>query len=211
MGDSSSDQSRSNSAGKAGPKGDRLPFEPGKRSRKAKAQAAPSGRDSGKNSGKNSGRDSDNSDPASPSSNRSPRRLNPLPERPAAKAKPRSSPPPGRVYTREEMTIPEVVSKRMVRRMALFCGIPTAIGMSSFASSYWLNVSGTLEVPNVVVLLVSLGGFGLGVIGLTYGVLSASWDEQQPGSWLGFQEFSTNTGRMIEAWRQNRANRPTQK
>lgn len=204
MGDSSSDQSRSNSAGKARPKGDRLPFEPGKRSRKAKAQAAPSGRDSG--------RDSDqNSDPASPSSNRSPRRLNPLPERPAAKAKPRSSPPPGRVYTREEMTIPEVVSKRMVRRMALFCGIPTAIGMSSFASSYWLNVSGTLEVPNVVVLLVSLGGFGLGVVGLTYGVLSASWDEQQPGSWLGFQEFSTNTGRMIEAWRQNRANRPTQK
>jgi hypothetical protein len=108
------------------------------------------------------------------------------------------------------MAIPEVVSKRMVRRMALFCGIPTVVGMSSFATGYWLNVSGTLEVPNVVVLLASLGGFGLGVVGLTYGVLSASWDEQQDGSWLGFQEFSTNVGRMTEAWRQNRAGRQTQ-
>jgi hypothetical protein len=46
-----------------------------------------------------------------------------------------------------------------------------------------------------------MGFFGLGVLGLTYGVLSASWDEEHPGSTLGWAEFTTNFGRMRETWR----------
>jgi hypothetical protein len=51
-------------------------------------------------------------------------------------------------------------------------------------------------------LLVTLGCFGLGVLGLTYGVLSASWDEDRPGDWLGIAEFQVNFGRMTSAWGQ---------
>jgi hypothetical protein len=51
------------------------------------------------------------------------------------------------------------------------------------------------------VVLVSMGFFGLGVLGLSYGVLSASWDEEIPGTKLGWQEFTTNLGRMTSAWR----------
>lgn len=94
-----------------------------------------------------------------------------------------------------------MVSRRMVRRMALFCGIPSALGMSTFITSYLAVTNGVYDVPTSAVLLVSLGFFGLGVVGLSYGVLSASWDENEPGSKLGWSEFTVNFGRMTGAWR----------
>ena len=61
-----------------------------------------------------------------------------------------------------------------------------------------------IRLPPIAVLLVNMGLFGLGVLGITYGVLSASWDEERVGSWLGLGEFSTNWGRMVEVWRETR-------
>lgn len=92
----------------------------------------------------------------------------------------------------------------MIKRMAFLCGIPTALGMSTFVVSYLLVVKDLFEVPTYAVLLVSLGWFGLGVLGLSYGVLSASWDEETPGSWAGWNEFTTNVGRMTAAWRSSK-------
>jgi hypothetical protein len=100
--------------------------------------------------------------------------------------------------------IPEVVSRRMVRRIALFCGIPTVLGMSTFVLSYLVVSNDWLDLPTYVVLFVSLGWFGLGVLGVSYGLLSTSWDEDRVGSWLGFAEARTNWGRMTEAWRANK-------
>jgi hypothetical protein len=97
--------------------------------------------------------------------------------------------------------IPEVVSRRMAKRMLIFSGIPTLLGLSSFPASYFIFSSHIIDLPNVAVLLVSLGFFGLGVLGLSYGVLSASWDEEQPGSALGIAEFNLNLGRTIENWK----------
>jgi hypothetical protein len=98
-------------------------------------------------------------------------------------------------------TIPEVVSRRMAKRMLIFSGIPTLLGLSSFPASYFIFSSHVIDLPNVAVLLISLGFFGLGVLGLSYGVLSASWDEDQPGSALGITEFKLNLGRTIENWK----------
>jgi hypothetical protein len=103
--------------------------------------------------------------------------------------------------SRESMSIPDAVSKRMVRRMALLCGIPSVLGISTFLVSYFLVTQVGLKFPHVAVVLVSMGFFGLGVLGLSYGVLSASWDEEIPGTLLGWQEFTTNLGRMTAAWR----------
>ncbi|ANV90830.1 PAM68 family protein [Picosynechococcus sp. PCC 8807] len=100
--------------------------------------------------------------------------------------------------------IPDAVSKRMIRRMALFSGIPTALGITSFVVSYYIVSRELLELPTIAVLLVSLGCFGLGVVGLSYGILSTSWDENRPGSRLGWEEFSLNLGRMVQAWRASR-------
>ena len=107
-----------------------------------------------------------------------------------------------RRYSKQEMAIPEVVSQRMVRRVAGFCGIPTALGISSLIVSYLLVTFADIQLPPIAVLLVNMGLFGLGVVGITYGVLSASWDEETPGTFLGFDEFSTNWGRMTEVWRE---------
>ena len=107
-----------------------------------------------------------------------------------------------RRYSKQEMAIPEVVSQRMVRRVAGFCGIPTALGISSLIVSYLLVTFADIQLPPIAVLLVNMGLFGLGVLGITYGVLSASWDEETPGTFLGFDEFSTNWGRMNEVWRE---------
>lgn len=101
----------------------------------------------------------------------------------------------------EERVIPEVVSKRMIRRMALLCGLPTTLGIATFIASYVVVTNEWFELPNIAVVLVSMGFFGLGVLGLSYGVISASWDEETPGSVLGFREFATNFGRMRQAWR----------
>ncbi|MBD2071913.1 PAM68 family protein [Leptolyngbya sp. FACHB-671] len=103
--------------------------------------------------------------------------------------------------TAASMSIPDAVSRRMVRRMALFCGIPSALGISTFFVSYFVITHDLVALPNAAVVLVSMGFFGLGVVGLSYGVLSASWDEAIAGSALGWSEFTTNLGRMTEAWR----------
>ncbi|HIK10391.1 MAG TPA: PAM68 family protein [Oscillatoriaceae cyanobacterium M33_DOE_052] len=104
----------------------------------------------------------------------------------------------------QETAIPEVVSRRMISRMAVLSGIPTTVGIFSFLIAYAIVSNGLMELPNTAVLLVSLGGFGLGVLGLSYGVLSASWDEEVPGSLLGWSEFTSNFARMRGAWRSAR-------
>jgi hypothetical protein len=88
----------------------------------------------------------------------------------------------------------------MLRRMLFFSGIPTGLGVVTFFASYFLIVKVAIELPPYLVLLTTLGCFGLGVVGLTYGVLSASWDEDRPGTWLGLGEFKVNFGRMTSAW-----------
>ncbi|MGJ3245845.1 MAG: PAM68 family protein [Elainellaceae cyanobacterium] len=101
---------------------------------------------------------------------------------------------------RADSGIPEAVSQRMVRRMVLFCGIPTLLGISTFLVSYQIVSRELLELPHSAVLLVSLGFFGLGVLGLSYGAMSASWDEDRRGGFLGLSEFRTNFQRMRQAW-----------
>jgi len=116
---------------------------------------------------------------------------------------PQKQPP----YTKEEMQIPQIVSQRMVRRVAVFCGVPTALGLSSLIASYLLISFAHVQLPPVAVLLANMSLFGLGVLGITYGVLSASWDEERPGNLLGLGEFKTNWGRMAEVWRETRKNK----
>ncbi|BAQ64512.1 PAM68 family protein [Geminocystis sp. NIES-3709] len=100
--------------------------------------------------------------------------------------------------------IPEVVSKRMIRRMAIFSGMPTGLGIFSFFAFYFVVKQEWFKVPNTAVLLVSMGLFGLGVLGLSYGILSTSWDEERVGTWWGWSDFTLNFSRMTSAWRNAR-------
>lgn len=175
----------------------RLPFEPGKKNKGANgaSEAAPAPTKGKKSPAKVSSSTSGTADAISPAA--------------AAKAKAISEKAKARAEKRDKAqqraaatAIPEVVSQRMLRRMLVFSGIPTFLGVAAFFVSYFLIVKGSVELPPYAVLLVTLGCFGLGVVGLTYGVLSASWDEDRPGDWLGMDEFQVNFGRMTSAWGQ---------
>jgi hypothetical protein len=97
--------------------------------------------------------------------------------------------------------IPEVVNRRIVRRVALFCGLPTLTGFIVLLISYWLVSRHILALPNGAVIAVSMLFLGLGVGGLSYGALSASWDVDRVGSWWGWSEFQKNLGYLVDAWK----------
>ncbi|MEL6493223.1 MAG: PAM68 family protein [Cyanobacteria bacterium J06621_3] len=97
-------------------------------------------------------------------------------------------------------SIPKEVSRRMVRRMATLSIAPIALGVSIFFLSYYLLSHEIVTFAPIVTLLTTMGCFGLGVVGLTYGMLSASWDKE-PGSLVGFDEFKLNFGRIMDARR----------
>jgi Photosynthesis affected mutant 68 len=99
--------------------------------------------------------------------------------------------------------IPEVVSQRMIRRALVCCGVPVLTGMSIFIGGYFAIIKHWFPVSNTVVLLTSMACLGLSVIGLSYGILSACWEEDRniKGSLLGWTECKINFGRMAAAYR----------
>lgn len=94
-----------------------------------------------------------------------------------------------------QQVIPEAVANRMARRIAVATGIPTVLGMGVFIGSYVLVSRQILDIPPGATLVASGACFLLGVLGLSYGVLSASW-EDQPGSLLGTEQIGVNIGRL---------------
>ncbi|MDX2273430.1 MAG: PAM68 family protein [Cyanobacteriota bacterium] len=115
---------------------------------------------------------------------------------------PRSSPSSLPAEERSNYIPPEV-SQRMIRRVVWFCGIPTLLGVSSFGVNYYLLVNHIVTLPPAFTFVETLALFGLGFVGISYGVLSASWDPQ-PGSRLGWSEFRQNLGLTINQWLQPR-------
>ena len=83
----------------------------------------------------------------------------------------------------------------MARRIGLSTGVPTLLGMLVFVASYLLVSRRLLDIPPVVTLGLSGGFFLLGLVGLSYGVLSASWEEA-PGSRLGLEQIGLNVNRL---------------
>jgi hypothetical protein len=91
--------------------------------------------------------------------------------------------------------IPDQVANRMARRVAIATGLPTLLGMGVFVASYLLVSRQILAIPPSVTLLASGACFLLGLVGLSYGVLSASWEEM-PGSLLGIEQIGVNISRI---------------
>jgi hypothetical protein len=94
-----------------------------------------------------------------------------------------------------QQSIPDYVANRMARRVAIATGIPSILGMSTFVASYLLVSKGVLDIPPGVTLVTSGGFFLLGLVGLSYGVLSASW-EPGAGSLLGLEQIGLNISRL---------------
>ncbi|MGK7911829.1 MAG: PAM68 family protein [Synechococcus sp.] len=98
--------------------------------------------------------------------------------------------------------IPEDVSKRMIRRASWLAGVPTTLGMSAFFINYYLLVNHIFELPTWFTYSETLALFGMGFVGLTYGVLSASWEPEREGGLIGLSEFRFNVKVLFQQWRE---------
>lgn len=120
---------------------------------------------------------------------------------PAARGPNKASGPSLRSPRRpNQRAIPEAVANRMARRSVIASGFPTLMGMAVFVISYLLVSRAILDIPPAATLVASGGCFLLGLVGLSYGVFSSSWEEQ-PGSLLGGEQIPVNLGRLRESIR----------
>ena len=101
---------------------------------------------------------------------------------------------------KRESLIPKPVANRMARRVIFTTGVPTFLGMGVFVLSYIVIVKGIAEIPPSLTLTSSAICFFVGLLGLSYGILSASW-EDSPGSLLGFEHIGPNIQRMRSAFK----------
>ena len=102
--------------------------------------------------------------------------------------------------TSKKEGIPSYVANRMARRIAFTTGIPTLSGMGVFIGSYFLISRGIAEISPTVTLVCSAICFLIGLLGLSYGILSASWDFK-PGSFFGIENIKPNINRMKDAFK----------
>ena len=96
--------------------------------------------------------------------------------------------------------IPKYVADRMARRILFTAGIPTIMGMSVFVISYVIVTKNIAEIPPSSTIAISALFFLLGLGGLSFGILSASWDKE-PGSFFGIENISLNIERAKAAFR----------
>ena len=89
--------------------------------------------------------------------------------------------------------VPQIVTDRMLSRVVRFSGIPMVLGFTTGPFYYYfakINVQEWLEPW--MFFTASTATFGAAFVGITYGVLSASWDPSREGSALGLDEFKMN-------------------
>ena len=96
--------------------------------------------------------------------------------------------------------IPKYVADRMARRIFFTAGIPTILGMSVFVISYIIVTRNIAEIPPSSTIAISALFFLLGLGGLSFGILSASWDKE-PGSFFGIENIPMNIKRAKAAFK----------
>ena len=96
--------------------------------------------------------------------------------------------------------IPKYVADRMAKRIFFTAGVPTLLGMSVFVISYIIVTRKIAEIPPSSTIAISALFFLLGLGGLSYGILSASWDKD-PGSFLGLENIPLNIQRAKAAFK----------
>ena len=102
--------------------------------------------------------------------------------------------------SKQSSGIPKYVADRMARRIFFTAGIPTIMGMSVFVISYIIVTRNIAEIPPSSTIAISALFFLLGLGGLSFGILSASWDKE-PGSFFGIENIPLNIERAKAAFK----------
>ena len=97
--------------------------------------------------------------------------------------------------------IPEQITDRMLRRMITFSIAPVMGAFTLFPLFYYLRKVQDIDVPVWAVYIVQTIIFGGGLLGISYGILSTSWDQRREGSALGWSEFKGNLPIVMDRFR----------
>jgi len=92
--------------------------------------------------------------------------------------------------------MPEVVSQRMLRRVVPFAALPVLATFATFAGFYYANTQLELDLPPQIVAYATQALLLLSFAGITYGVMSTSWDENEEGTLLGWENVGPNIAAM---------------
>jgi Photosynthesis affected mutant 68 len=94
------------------------------------------------------------------------------------------------------------VNDRILKRIIVFSGVPVFVGFLLYPLFYYVKVGLQIDLPIWVVYLVQVFTFGGGLLGITYGVLSSSWDpDRENSTLLGINEFKANLPIVLESMR----------
>jgi len=102
--------------------------------------------------------------------------------------------------------IPEKVAMRMGARMLPFVGIPLFGGMGAFVAFWYFATYKGLEFQPVIVASSTVFILVISLLGITYSVMSASWDPDDDGSSLGLAEFNVNIGNIMDGLKRTKEN-----
>ena len=96
----------------------------------------------------------------------------------------------------DEGVMPEVVSERMLKRVVPFAALPVLGAFVLFGGFYFSKTQLDLEVPPTVVAYATQALFFASFAGISWGVMSTSWDEKEEGSLLGAEQAKKNIDMM---------------
>lgn len=97
-------------------------------------------------------------------------------------------------------TVPELVTNRMLKRIAIFAGSPVLVGMLLFPLFYYVKKVQGIDLPVWAVYIVQTTIFGGALLGISYGIISTSFDERREGSFLGWNEFKANLPGVLSSF-----------
>ena len=98
----------------------------------------------------------------------------------------------------EAARVPDAVANRMILRMATFGGVPVFLGIGVFVWFYFQATNEDNVFQPTAVAAATTVPWVLGLLGIGFGALSASWDEEDEGSALGVDEIKLNVGRLVD-------------
>jgi len=78
--------------------------------------------------------------------------------------------------------------------------------MGTFIVFWYLATYRNLEFQPALVAFSTIGVLGVSLLGITYSVMSASWDPEVEGSLIGAEEFKTNLGNIQDGLKRSREN-----
>ncbi|KAL7473979.1 hypothetical protein ACHAXS_014249 [Conticribra weissflogii] len=102
--------------------------------------------------------------------------------------------------------IPEKVAQRMGRRMLPFVGVPLFGSFATFIGFWYLATYRDMEFQPAIVATTTFVFLAIGLLGITYSVMSASWDDDREGSGLGIDEFQKNVASLKDGLSRTKEN-----